>query len=170
VNEPPSAEFLRRLRPIPTYRDHPATSPVDIEGQDPAGTAVRVPILSAADPVLILFLSSDCLGCVDLWENTAELCRSIPPAVQMVIVTKGPEAEDAAAIAALAPPRVAAGPGASGIPTVMSTRAYADYRVGGAPFLVLVTASAVLTEGVAWGIEETARATRAALEGLDGSS
>lgn len=159
MNEPPSAEFLRRLRPIPTYRDHPATSPVDVEGRDPAGAVVHVPILSSADPALLLFLSAGCLGCLDLWENTAELRRSIPAAVRVVIVTKGPEAEDAAAIATLAPP------GLRGVVTVMSTEAYDDYRVGGPPFLVLVTASAVLTEGVAWGIEETARATREALGG-----
>jgi hypothetical protein len=156
VNEPPSAEFLRRLRPIPTYRDHPATSPVDVEGHDPAGVAIHVPVLGAADPVLLLFLSAGCLGCLDLWENTAALRRSIPVGVRLAIVTRGPEAEEAGAVAALAPP---------GVPTVMSTQAYDDYLVTGPPFLVLATATAVLTEGVAWGIEETARATREALSG-----
>ena len=47
-----------------------------------------------------------------------------------MIVAKGPEHEDAGAIGALAPP---------GTPTVMSSQAYRDYRVGGPPFLVLVT-------------------------------
>jgi len=72
-----------------------------------------------------------------------------------VMVAKGPDQEDARAIAAVAP---------VGTPTVMSSQAYRDYRVGGPPFLVLVTGHEVLTEGVAWGIEETARATRSALE------
>ena len=156
MNEQPSAEFLRRLRPIPTYRDHPSTSPVDVKGHDPAGAAVEVLITGSADPVLLLFLSADCLGCLDLWEHMGDLRQSVPAEVRLVIVTRGAEAEEAGAIAALAPPDV---------PTVMSTQAYADYRVGGPPFLVLVTAAAVLTEGVAWGIEETARATRAALPG-----
>ncbi len=69
---------------------------------------------------------------------------------------RGPNKRTPESIRALAPPDT---------PTVMSSQAYRDYRVGGAPFLVLVTAHAVLTEGVAWGVEETARATRQALEG-----
>jgi hypothetical protein len=155
VNDPPPAEILRRLRPIPTYRDHPATSPVDIEGVDPRDIPVHVPIVGNAEPVLLLFLSADCMGCRDLWDGTEELRRAIPAGVRITVVAKGPEREDAASIAALAPP---------GIPTVMSSQAYLDYRVGGPPFLVLVTGHEVLTEGVAWGIEETARAVRHALE------
>ncbi len=155
MNDPPPAEFLRRLRPIPTYRDHPATSPVDIEGVDLTGAALHVPIVGRPEPTLLLFLSAGCLGCQDLWDGTDELRGSIPEGVRMVIVAKGPEHEDAGAIASLAPP---------GTRTVMSSQAYRDYRVGGPPFLVLVTGDEVLTEGVAWGVEETARATRHALE------
>ena len=156
MNEPPSAEFLRRLRPIPTYRDHPATSPVDIEGVDLGGAPAHVTVVGQAEPVLLLFLSAGCLGCQDLWEGTEELRRNIPEGVGVVIVAKGPDQEDAGAIAALAPP---------GTRTVMSSQAYRDYRVGGPPFFALVTGREVLTEGVAWGVEETARATRKALEG-----
>jgi hypothetical protein len=154
VNDPPSAEFLRRLRPIPTYRDHPATSPVDIEGVDPTGAPVHVQIVGRAEPVLLLFLSAACLGCHDLWDGTEELRRSIPEGVRIVIVAKGPDQEDAGAIIALAPP---------GTQTVMSSQAYRDYRVGGPPFLVVVTGHEVVTEAVAWGVEETGRATRHAL-------
>ena len=155
MNDPRSAEFLRRLRPIPTYRDHPATSPVDIEGVDPTGAPARVPIVGNAEPALLLFLSAACLGCRDLWDGTEELRRSIPEGVRIVIVAKGPEQEDAGAIRALAPP---------GTPTVISSQAYRDYRVGGPPFLVVVTGHEVVTEGVAWGVEETGRATRQGLE------
>jgi hypothetical protein len=56
VSDPPSAEFLSRLRPIPTYRDHPATSPADIDGVTPAGAAVTVAVVDSAEPVLLLFL------------------------------------------------------------------------------------------------------------------
>jgi hypothetical protein len=156
VSDPPSAEFLRRLRPIPTYRDHPATSPVDIAGVDAAGAPVHVPIVGKAEPVLLLFLSAACLGCQDLWDGTDELRRSIPECLRIVVVARGPEHEDAGAIRALATP---------GTLTVMSSQAYRDYRVGGPPFLVVVTGHEVVTEGVAWGVEETARAARQALEG-----
>jgi hypothetical protein len=155
VTDPSPAEILRRARPIPTYRDHPATTPIDIEGVDPQGAAIRVPILSQAEPVLLLFLSAGCLGCHDLWDGTNELRRTIPEGIRIVIVSKGPEQEDAGSIAALAP---------VGVDVVLSSRAYLDYRVGGPPFLVLVTGHEVLTEGVAWGVEETARAIRHALE------
>jgi hypothetical protein len=162
VTDPSPAEILRRARPIPTYRDHPATSPVDVTGIDLGGTPIHVPIVGNAEPVLLLFLSAGCLGCRDLWDGTEELRRSIPDGIRIVIVVKGPgqgglhehEHDDAAALAALAPPDVA---------TVMSTQAYLDYRVGGPPFLVLATGHEVLTEGVAWGVEETARAVRHAL-------
>jgi hypothetical protein len=156
VNDPPSAEFLRRLRPIPTYRDHPATSPADVDGVDPAGESVRIAIVGSTEPTLLLFLSASCLGCLDLWEGTAELRDSLPDDVRVVIVAKGPEDEDALAIAALAP---------IGVMTVMSSQAYRDYRVGGPPFLVVTSGHEVRTEGVAWGVVETARTVRDALEG-----
>jgi hypothetical protein len=157
VSDPPSAEFLARLRPIPTYRDHPATSPADIDGVTPAGEPVSVVIVGSPEPVLLLFLSATCLGCLDLWEGTVELRAAVPGGLRLVIVVKSPGDEDPAAIAALAPP---------GTEIVMSSQAYRDYRVGGAPFLVVVAGPEVRTEGVAWGVEETGRATREALEGL----
>ncbi len=142
------------MRPIPTYRDHPATSPVDIEGVTPGGDPLSVTIVNAVDPVLLVFVSSSCLGCLDLWEGTAELRRSLPDGVHIVLVTRGPEHEDAGAIAALDP---------GDTPIVMSSQAFRDYRVGGPPFLSVVADGEVRTEGVAWGIEETVRATRQGL-------
>lgn len=155
MTDPTPAEILRRARPIPTYRDHPATSPVDIEGVSPSGDPARVAIVGSDEPVLLLFLSSSCLGCRDLWEGTAELTGSLPEGIRLILVTKGPEKEDADAVAALAPP---------GTATVMSSKAYRDYQVAGPPFLVVVVGPQVRTEGVAWGITETVRATREALE------
>jgi hypothetical protein len=156
VTDPPSAEFLRRLRPIPTYRDHPATSPADIDGVNPAGEPVSVAIVGSSASILLLFLSATCLGCRDLWEGTAELRALLPTGLRVVIVAKSPGDEDPTAIAALAPP---------GTEVIMSSQAYRDYRVGGAPFLVVVAGHEVRTEGVAWGVVETSRATRQALEG-----
>jgi hypothetical protein len=104
--------------------------------------------------VLLLFLSAACNGCADMWEGTDELVAGLPAEVQVVIVTRGPELEDAAGIETLAP---------VGTRTVMSSQAFADYRVSGPPFLVVVTGDEVKTEGVAWGIAETLRATRVAL-------
>jgi hypothetical protein len=154
VNDPPPAEILRRARPIPTYRDHPATSPVDVQGVTPAGDSVSVGIVGSAAPTLLLFLSATCQGCQDLWSGTAALQQALPERVRIVIVTRGPDHDDAGAIAALAP---------ADTQVVMSSDAFRDYRVGGPPFLVVVDGVEVRTEGVAWGIGETVRATREAL-------
>jgi hypothetical protein len=106
--------------------------------------------------VLLLFLSSSCHGCADLWDGTSQLRAELPPDVAVVLVTRGPGQEDAAAIASLAP-------AGGDCVTVMSDGAYEDYRVAGPPFLVLVDGSEVKTEAVAWGVAETARAVLAAL-------
>jgi hypothetical protein len=148
------AEIARRARPIPTYRDHPATSPVDIDGVTPAGARLAVGVVGTTEPVLLLFLSASCLGCRDLWDGTPELRQTLPDGMRIVIVTKGVDQEDASAIADLAPPDTE---------VVMSSDAYRDYRVSGAPFLVVVDGGEVRTEGVAWGVSETARTTREAL-------
>jgi hypothetical protein len=156
VNEPPPAELLARLRPIPTYRDHPATVPHDIVGVDPSGEPVQVQLEGAAGPVLLLFLSSSCAGCQDLWEGVPELGSLVPGGVRIIVVTRDPDAEDASAVAALAP---------AGTEVVMSSSAYADHLVTGPPFLVVVAQARVVTESVAWGVEETARTIRTVLEG-----
>ena len=155
MTEQPPAELLRRLRPIPTYRDHPATSASDIEGVDPHGTPRAIAIGGSTEPVLLLFLSAACLGCRDLWQGMAEMRHSLPEGVHVVVVTHGPEQEDAEAIAALSAPET---------DVVMSSQAYVDYRVGGPPFLVVVVGQEVRTEGVAWGIAETVRTVGRALD------
>jgi hypothetical protein len=159
VSEELPADLLGRLRPIPTYRDHPATSPRDIEGvdpRDPEGEPRSIDITATKAPVLLLFLSSTCLGCRDLWEGMDELRRALPDRLRVIVVTRGPDWEDPAAIVGLAQPSTE---------VVMSERAYDDYRVGGPPFLVVVDAERVRTEGVAWGVAETSRAVRVAVAG-----
>jgi hypothetical protein len=46
----------------------------------------------------------------------------------------------------------------------MSETAFADYRAA-PPFLAVATPAAVLAEGVAWGVDETLRTARTALDG-----
>ncbi len=150
MTEPP-AEILRRLRPIPTYTDRPTTSPRDLVGVSPDGLARVIDVEDAAAPVLLLFLSAGCLGCRDLWKGLTELHAGLAGAARLVVVTKDPGQEDPGAIAALAGVDVAP----LGIEVLMSSSSFRDYRVGGPPFLAVVTADAVLTESVAWGVEQT---------------
>ncbi len=152
MSEPP-AEILRRLRPIPTYTDHPSTTPHDVTGVDPAGAACSIDVVGATAPVLLLFLTAACTGCQDLWEGLGDLQTGLGDRCRLAVVTRSPGDEDPERIAALA----GAAPPQLGIPVVMSTPAYRDYRVSGPPFLVVVDAAAVRTEGVAWGLEETLR-------------
>jgi hypothetical protein len=161
---PVPAEVLRRARPIPTYRDHPATVGHDLVGVDPSGAPRSVRIEAGAEPVCVLFLSSSCQGCRDLWEGMGALGRALgPPGVRVVVVTRGPEVEDAAAVARLA------GSGGVGGATevVMSSQAYLDYGVAGPPFYAVTVGREVRTEGLAWGVSETAEAVRVALAGPD---
>jgi hypothetical protein len=158
VNEPP-AEILRRLRPIPTYTDHPTTTPHDIVGCAPDGTPCRIDVVEAAAPVLLLFLSAACLGCRDLWEGLTDLHAGLAGAGRLVVVTRSPGEESPEAITALA----GDAPGSPGLDLVMSSEAYRDYRVGGPPFLAVAAADGVRTESVAWGLEQTLQTALGAL-------
>jgi len=158
VTEPP-ADSLRRLRPIPTYTDHPTTTPHDIVGVTPDGASCRIEVVEAAAPVLLLFLSAACLGCRDLWEGLRDLHAGLAGAARLVVVTRGPGEESPEAITALAGDASRR----AGIELVMSTEAYREYRVGGPPFLTVAAADGVRTESVAWGVEQT---LQTALEGL----
>ncbi len=150
MSEPP-ADILRRLRPIPTYTDHPAATPHDVVGVTADGVDCRIEVVEAAAPVLLLFLSADCLGCRDLWEGLRALHAGLAGAARLVVVTRSPGEERAEAVAALA----GDAPGLEGIDLVMSSQAYRDYRVGGPPFLSVAAADGVRTESVAWGVEQT---------------
>jgi hypothetical protein len=159
VTEPP-ADILRRLRPIPTTVGPPTTAPRDVVGVAPDGRAVRIDVVEATAPVLLLFLSADCIGCGDLWEHLSELRAGLGRVARLAVVTKAPPSEDPAAIAALAADDM----GHLRAPVVMSETAFGDYHAA-APFLALATPAAVLTEGVAWGVDDTLRTAHAALAG-----
>ena len=159
MTEPP-ADILRRLRPIPTTVGPPVTIPRDIVGVAPDGRALRIDVVEATAPVLLLFLSADCVGCRDLWAGLTELRTGLGRAARLAVVTKAPPGEDPAVVAALA----ADGAGRLRAPVVMSETAFADYRAA-APFLAVATTSAVLVEGVAWGVDDTLHTARAALAG-----
>ncbi len=172
MTEPP-ADIVRRLRPIPTSEGPPTTRPRDIVGVTPEGVSCRVEVMEAAAPVLLLFLSAACLGCQDLWEGLGQLRAGLGDAARLAVVTRSPAGartrdratsrgakdEDAAAVAALA----AGAP--AGVTVVMSSEAYAHYRVAGPPFSVLADAASVRTESVAWGVEQTLRIAARALGG-----
>jgi hypothetical protein len=157
VTDPP-ADILRRLRTIPTSAGPPTTRPRDVSGVDPNGVPCRVVVVEAAAPLVLLFLTADCLGCRDLWAGLAQVHAALGDAARLAVVTKSAPEDEPAVL------RELAGETASrlGIPIVMSTAAYAHYRAA-APFLVVAASDQIVAEGVAWGVDETVRAALTAI-------
>ena len=148
------AELLRRLGPgdgtagsatqvaaaaqaVPTAprRDPGAIAP-SLTGATPAGDAVSLSFGDGAS-TLLAFLTTGCTTCAGFWGTLGE--RRLPEGIQTVIVAHGAEREQPARLRKLAP---------AGVPVVMSSAAWEDYDVPGAPYFVLVD-GAIRGEGVA---------------------
>ncbi|HLG68031.1 MAG TPA: hypothetical protein VKV36_09215 [Acidimicrobiales bacterium] len=144
---------------IPTYRDAPATRPADLAGRDLAGSPVAVEVVGVDRWTLLLFLSTGCLGCQEIWRSLQhpEPFAGVTP----VVVTRDPGADDGDALRRLAP---------SGVAVVQSTPAWRAYRVQGPPFFVLVDGGRgqVATEGVAVGASHIAEVVAAHLAVVSG--
>jgi hypothetical protein len=152
------AEIMRRLGPAEdapdgTARrsDSPAAVPAavrdrervsvsapELAGVTPDGDAVKLAFEGAGTaPTLLAFLTSGCGTCAAFWETLGE--RRLPAGVRTVIVSHGPDRERPAKLRSLRP---------TGIPIVMSSEAWADYEIPGAPYFVMVD-QAIRGEGVA---------------------
>lgn len=101
----------------------------EIAGVTPDGEPVVVVPLSGADPTLVAFLSTSCSSCTSFWEMLDAPIRHFGEhRHRVVIVTRG-EGEES-------PSR--AGSLARGTATViMSSDAWDDYEVPGAPYFVV---------------------------------
>ncbi len=143
------AELLRRIgpaadappeiaQPPKTARAGAATRAAPVSGPTPGGDAVSLAFEGAGStPTLLAFLTSGCSTCAGFWATLGE--QRLPPGVQTLIVTRGPERERPSRLRKLAP---------EGVGVVMSSQAWEDYGVPGAPYFVLV-AGGVRGEGVA---------------------
>lgn len=109
-----------------------------VAGVGPAGEAMSVDGLSSGgeDLVALLFLTSSCHGCREIWAALGH--QGLPGAPRTVVVTPGPELEDRRKVAALAP---------KDVPVLMSARAWADYDVSRSPFAVVVRDGRIAGEG-----------------------
>ncbi len=127
--------------PLPGERN--ATSAPPVAGMTPRGDALAITVTGGDNLTLLAFLSSGCSTCAGFWQafrTPDEL--GLPLGTRLVVVTKGPELEIPAEVAAQAP---------AGLPVVMSTDAWSDYEVPGSPFFVLVDGASGrrIGEGVA---------------------
>jgi hypothetical protein len=180
------AEILRRLHELGVGTEEPSgaavTSPRrwsppadpatgsgktarDVVGQTPVGETAAIGVAGAPHDTLIAFLSSGCLTCAKFWRALASSTEDLglPPGVRPLIVTKSADAESVSAIGPLAPANVT---------VVMSTQAWLDYVVPGAPYFVLVDGpdGTVATEGTATTWSEVNRLVATATGGHEGDA
>jgi hypothetical protein len=101
----------------------------DISGltlsDETAAIAVRTP---DRDTVLA-FLSSGCETCGRFWTTFAQPSLAVPGGARLVVVAKEPNQESPARLSELAPAE---------LPLILSSRAWDEYRVPGAPYFVYV--------------------------------
>jgi hypothetical protein len=140
--------------PLPGERD--STSTPAIAGVTPGGDALAVSVTGGDHLTLVAFLSSGCATCAGFWKAFRQPDQlGLPDRSRLVVVTKGPEMEIRAEVAAQAPP---------GLTVLMSTEAWADYEVPGSPFFVLVDGRSGrrIGEGVAHHFHQVAELVRRA--------
>jgi hypothetical protein len=133
---------LRRLVSVPTHRDHPSTRPAPVRGVDAWGASVTFDPVSRAEWALLLFVSTTCDGCADVWAAAGRAEAGVGLEVDsVVVVTAGATREDADEVRRRSPAEVL---------TIMSDEAWTTYRVAGPPFFVLIDGAGaeVATEGV----------------------
>lgn len=99
----------------------------DLSGVGPRGGALALRATGVEHDTVLAFLSSGCETCRGFWDELRD--PGLPAGTRPVVVTRGPDAESPAAVADLAP---------EGVPVVMSSGAWEDYEVPGAPYVVHV--------------------------------
>jgi hypothetical protein len=166
------AEILRALHDVGIYvdgRDQPAAqarlgdaggaadpderlpatasgpAPAHVTGTTPEGELVSLELHGRREPTLLAFLTTGCVTCLTFWEA---LASERLPGFRVVVLTRGNEAESAPAVAELAP---------KGITTLLSTEAWEDFGVPGAPYFIHVEDGRMVGEGVATSWEQLVR-------------
>jgi hypothetical protein len=166
------AEILRALHdagidtghhePVARSRSHVPTitrraeggRAADVVGVSPDGEAIVVGVVGAPHDTALAFLTTGCITCASFWREFAERGASALGA-RSVIVTKGATEESLSKVRELAP---------NGVPVVMSSEAWTDYDVPGAPYFVYVEGPAgrIRGEGTASSWDQLASLLRQA--------
>ena len=157
------AEILRRLGPpaeddapsaaVPRPPDRaPADVAPDVAGATLDGDAVKLSLAPGGPSTLLAFLGSGCESCGALWKALGEE-PEVPGGARVIVVTKDTSHESPSRLGAPAP---------DGVPLVMSSAAWADYRVPGSPYFILVDGPSGLVrgEGAATGWDQIASLIR----------
>lgn len=124
--------------------DGPLGDAHDLMGVTPTGDAAAISVRDTGTITLLAFLTSGCASCLDFWEafEDPRNQRIAGRDSNLVVLTKGPEAESPGAIAELAHPE---------LNVLLSSEAYDDYSVPIAPYFVLIDGaeSRIIGEGAA---------------------
>ena len=134
-----------------------STAVFDVVGVTPFDESVSIAVAGTQVTTLLAFLSGGCSSCQHLWQAFDDADHlELPDRTRAVIVTLGPGEESPARLRRLAP---------GSVPVVMSSEAWQDYQVPGAPYFILAGGpdSRVLGEGSAGTWAEVASLLRDAV-------
>ncbi len=129
--------------------DGPLVDAHDLMGTTPSGDASAIAVVGTPGLTLLSFLTTGCASCMDFWEafRTPSNRQVAGPRSQLVVITKGQDAESPAAVRELADPALT---------TLMSSEAFDDYAVPLAPYFVLIDSGQgrVVGEGAAGSFDQ----------------
>src|SRR5581483_12463746 len=101
---------------------------VDLVGVTPADETLNIAVRTPRVDTLLAFLSTGCTTCSALWTGLQEgEGPELPDRTRLVVVTLGPGDESPARLRRLQP---------DGVPVVMSSEAWQDYKVPGSPYFI----------------------------------
>lgn len=101
----------------------------DVRGTDPDGAPQQLAVAGVGHATLLAFLSSTCLTCRNFWDAFNNPALVVPSDARIIVVTRGTDGESPASVRKLQSPLVH---------TIMSTEAWHEYHVPGAPYFILV--------------------------------
>lgn len=139
--ESSTAPTIRTVEGVPEPSGASGQRATDLVGITPTGATRTIAVSGTDQATLLAFLTTGCATCADFWGAFADGVQ-LPADTRLVVVTKGPELESPADVAAMAVPHVL---------TVQSTEAWDDYSVPVAPYFALVDGrrGVVVGEGAA---------------------
>jgi hypothetical protein len=119
-----------------------STGSTDIVGVTPDGESVAVSLATGEDPTLVAFLSTSCSSCTEFWENLDASTRYFGGhRHRVLLVTLGADEESPTRAQSLRRGQA---------DVVMSSEAWQQFEVPGAPYFIVVdSASGVVGEGSA---------------------
>jgi len=162
------AEILRRLGPpeedspqgersLPSPERRADGQARELMGMTLTGDAVKVMLGPSSPPTLLAFLTSGCGACESLWHDLRGGARppGLAASLRVIALTKDSTHESPSRLRELAGEQVE---------LIMSSEAWADYRIPAAPYFVYVEAGEVRGEGSANGWRQIASLLRDASE------